>query len=228
MAQATNAVPNAEGLYECPEGCGKTFTRVQGLGRHLSETHGHPTTREAESKRRQRASGGDGTRGPAAYAVSGIISTPSSSLARETRDELAAIVGPLRERRRAIEARLSTLDREASELRAARRDVDSVLSKLDPSDAPKPKAPTANGNDEQKIAAVRRFVDEHADALAEGFTIEALLRQMNEAGVEPKMSSQKARVAVEALRDEGVVRADRVVKGGGMRFVLIGANGASA
>lgn len=225
MAQALGISPNAEGLYECPEkGCDKTFTRVQGLGRHLSETHGQPTTREASERKRGPSDGA--TRSVATRAPE------PSSLVRETRDELAGIIGPLRERRREIERRLAALAGETEELRAARRDVDAVLSRLDPTSAtlPKPSGNNAARSERvhrERVAAIRAFVDSRPDALADGFTATALIERMRAENAEPRMTTDTARRAIDELRDQGVLRLDRVTQGGGKLYMLVG-NGSAA
>jgi len=191
----------------CPE-CGRAFSTVQGLGRHRTTAHGAAKT--ARSAKR----------------------TTATDVVLEVREELRDLVTPLREKHRSISARLSVLDMEAAELRAARKDIEAVLAKLDPSTAANRKKVSANvgtkTREEEKRKAVREFIELNHQSLAEGFTAAELNRMMKEDEFGPVMSAEKTRVFMQQLQSEGVVRADRIVKGGGMQYLIVGNSDAQA
>jgi DNA-binding transcriptional ArsR family regulator len=213
------ATSNAAGNYQCTV-CGREFSRKQGLGRHMSETHGRTTTRAAAAKRAasKRANG--------QTAVKRTIET--SEVEGTIRDQLRELAAPLSEKRKQIDRRLDALAREAHQLRADRADIDAVLKRLDPSSQPKPSTPAkSQGNQAraerqhvERVEALREHLEQHADELREGFTSNQLVEEIKASGGKA-MTTGTLRPALEALRDAGIVRADRVTRGGGMRYQLV-------
>lgn len=214
--------PNAAGNYQCTV-CGREFSRKQGLGRHMSETHGRPTTRAAAAKRAasKRANG--------ATPVKRTIET--TEVEGTIRDQLRELAAPLSEKRKQIDRRLDALAREAQQLRADRADIDAVLKRLDPSSQPAPKGSMtpakSQGNQAraerqhvERVEALREHLTRNADELREGFTINQLVEEIKASGGKP-MTTSTLRPAIDQLRDAGIIRADRVTRGGGMRYQLV-------
>lgn len=194
----TTAPSEVETPYVCPH-CDRAFTKHQGLGRHLA--FAHADVRERTS-----------------------VAPKSTSIMSEVDQQLAEIVAPLRAQRRQIEHKIEDA---MSDLQELRRALAKITHALKPFEPPKPKTKSNAGgrSDAAKLNVTRAFLSEHADELADGFTGDALHRAMKAHGITPMPSGEKLRELFETLRDEGVLRADKVVKGGGMNFVLC-ANGA--
>lgn len=198
--------------YVCDvPGCGRRFTRKQGLGRHLKEGHGRKATRDVKASR---------------AAAAAVVESPGVLALRAQLHELGE---PLREQLRQVEARLEVLDAEARELRAMRTQLGGVLGKLDAKPKPPSKGmPTAavvanraRADRElvEKTDAVEAWLLAHRDELRDGFTANVVANTAN--GVPHGLSSKTAQQVLEILRERGVVRADRVTKGGGMSFKLL-------
>lgn len=217
--------------FVCPE-CGKTFDKANALGGHRYRSHGvKGSGPKAQARDKTRAlpvlTGRQAARHPAAR----------SPFVTRTEDLLLDMTQPLREQVGAIEARLADLDGEARELREARTRLNRTLALLDPDAQPKPKpghggdriANISNGARQvaarqlqAKVDAVRGIITSDA-RWHDGFTSNILAHELSP--VVPKgLSAKSAREVLERLRDEGVVRHDRVVKGGGMQFKVVGAS----
>lgn len=202
--------PNTEGMWECPE-CDRTFSRRHGVVRHLNETHGYTPTSLPK-------------RVPGPVRAGTAAEAPQSTRVAEVRKQLRDLTTPLKQQHAAINRQLEALGREQVALREARSDIEAVLRKLDPSSV-KPKQHEGVHTDAEKVAAVRTFVAEHAGELADGFTVESLYRMMRAANAGPPQSPAKVRDAIELLRDEGFVRADKIVRGGYPQFLIVSNGG---
>jgi hypothetical protein len=194
------------------EGCGREFTRIQGLGRHQAETHGLPTSRASQSKK--------------------PTQPKAQSLQSEIANEVHELLAPMHTRLAAVNAEIETQQRKLTELKDARASLESVLRKVDPASMIKQSgriAAAKNSHDaknQRKLDNARSFLDEHREDFADGIIATRVITSMREAGIEPIASPEKMRRILETLRDEGLIRADRVVKGGGMQFVYVaGRNG---
>lgn len=208
MATETKTTP-----WVC-ERCGRTFSRKQGLGRHMHETHGAPTTREAAStaraNRRERQ-------------TAGAVTADATTIA-EVDAEVQEMLVPLRKRLAAIDAEVAQKANDLAALRRTRAYVDGMIRKLSP-----PTKPTGAGGarvnaDLAKITkrdALRRYLTKHAAQLSEGFTSHALHADIQRAGIQPRMSPPVILELLGDLRDLGFVRADRVTRGGGMLWQLV-------
>jgi hypothetical protein len=199
--------------YTC-DICGRSFARPQALGKHRVMSHG---TKPAGRLDRP---------APAPAFVSEV----AADLDRQARELAASFTPRLAELDREIDVKLG----EVARLKTERREVESALRRLGGMNSkPGPKSQQAKAGglgvaakEQAKLDNTRRYVIEHADELGEGFTASALTERMKAANVKPTASPSKVLRYVEQLRDEGVVRADRVVKGGGMLF-RVTANGSS-
>jgi hypothetical protein len=125
-----------------------------------------------------------------------------------------------------IDRRLVVVNREVSDLREARAQLEKTLRGLE---GPQAKATGVGNlsaaNFETKQKAVRRFIERHAAELSGGFTVAALNREMKRLGAKPIMSTEVTNRAVQTLHEQGLLRADRIVKGGGMQYLIVGRNG---
>jgi len=168
--------------------------------------------------------------------------TTVPTMADTVRSQLHELAAPLRAQLAQIEDRLATIQTEAKDLREARSEITKMLARLDP-DTSKPGRPgpktmrvesRVSGNAERaqrqleaKLAAVQAIITTE-DGWADGFTSNQLAHTLS-ARVPRGLSAKSARQVLELLRDRGVLRHDRVVKGGGMQFKLVTSmNGAGA
>jgi uncharacterized C2H2 Zn-finger protein len=220
---AATAEPNVDGTWTCQvEGCGRIFSRKQGLGRHMHETHGAKTSRQLGKPKTARAGTGKTTQG----ILAGI------------EREMKELVAPMQSRLDQINHDIESKRAELAELSKARVYVEGMLRKLtgESAKASRPMtdshreastaAARARGAElkQQKRVAVRAFIDTHADELSEGFTGSSLYDRMRAVDVQPVASPEVVREFIEELRDAGVIRADRLVRGGGMAYVLVNNN----
>jgi len=186
----------------------------------MSETHGAPTTRERAAAKRT----GQPVKPaqPAKVATTGIVG--------EVERELKDLLAPLRKRLAQLNRDIDARQAELGELRKARTYVEGTIRKLEPAAANlHPNARTLN-NGARRAAAIgyerkkentRAYVIANAAELREGFTVQQLTEAMKRDGVTPSASSTKVAQIVEELRDQGVVRADRVTRGGGMQWIVV-------
>lgn len=226
------------------EGCGKSFTTVQALGTHRWRSH---RIRGASKEAGRRAARKEPPHTPP-QRVPVLSGRQAASLQRvplgvspfmaRTRELLEDMTEPLRQQREAIQRRLDDLETEQRELREARQQINTVLARLDPSEAakhgkpgPKPKPKTnAEAVADANAARAQRQLMEKAEAVRaiitsdprwhEPFTSNRVAQALTD--VVPRgLSTKSARAVLEMLRDDGVVRHHRVVKGGGMAFKLV-------
>jgi hypothetical protein len=131
-------------------------------------------------------------------------------------DDLAAIAAPLRARLASLDAEIDKHLSAVAELREARRVIVNGLKPFEP----KTVGPPRNGVelDAAKLNATRAYIVEHPE-LTE-FTRDGLQKTLRAADVRPIPSSAKLVPIIEALRDEGLLRAGRVVKGGGLQYIV--------
>jgi len=191
-------------VYTC-QTCGESFPSAQALG-------GHTTKHKNETP-------------PPVQVPDGF--------AGELFKARRKLVESFRPRINELDAKIIEAQKVVDDLKAQRREVETQLRKLDPDTTvpgPKPKTSPSSAwgqKDAEKLDATRAFLSGHKDTLGE-FTSEALYRAMKDADVTPLPSGGKLREYLPRLNDEGTVRAHKVVKGGGMSYVVVGGtNGAS-
>jgi len=190
--------------------CGKTFETQRALGGHLAGAH----------------PGRVGTSKTARNAKARAEQVDEDSVSFQVEKRLRELVAPFEEEIRTIDRRILAMDKERRDLLGAKRRLEKTLGVLrNQAPAKSNTSGLSTADDEAKRKAVAEFVDLHADELQDGFTGFSLWNQMKRDGFGPSMSHEKLMKALESLRDAGVLRADKVVKGGGMQWKLIG-NGA--
>lgn len=218
----------------CPD-CGKTFDgarATQALGGHRFRAHGIQSGSAKAAQRRAQSK---------PTPIVEQQQQQNGSVIEHVRGQLQQLADPLREQMTQIDERLTRLDSEVRELREARSEIRRVLEKIDPSVTPKQTKQTksastsANGSQrlaaerfEQKIEAVKAIITSEPE-WQEGFTSNIVADTLT-SRVPHGLSSKSARAVLDALRERGIVRHDRVVKGGGMQFKLTNGsaeNGAS-
>lgn len=234
---------SAEALA-CPE-CGKQYDTPQGLGGHRHRTHG---VRSSEAIRRERLGlapkagrkrveqKSDGRESPIARLP---IFTPEE-LAQQVvsggfaiqalREQLRDLASPLRSQLMQIERQMTLLDEQTRELREARNEIRSVLAKLDPDSVEKPAQSRQSAVSNANTARAERQLQEKVDAVAsllatddrfaDGFTANTVADELSKQ-IPRGLSPKSARRILDRLRDGGIVRHDRVVRGGGMQFKLV-------
>lgn len=151
------------------------------------------------------------------------------------RDQLREAEAPLRATLDQITARLATLDTERVELNEARRRIEGTLRTLDP-DRPlsgvktgttKPSRErnrhTVRGPKGRESAAiVEKWVYAHAPELVDGFTGAEIDRRIRENGGSPHpISADLVRSVLDDMHERGILRLDRLVKGGGRLYKMI-------
>jgi hypothetical protein len=225
-------VPSAKAkeVMSCPiEGCEEKFTQ-QNRARHMRKQHGIESGSEQyralfpDALPRKRGSEAP----PAPHRALNVSAQVEQSIREMTK--------PLKDELRKINARLSAMDIEGQELRAARKRIEQVLKQLDPTSfvaAPKGKrgyvSPSHMGGSETKEArrlAVLAFLEEHRDQYADGLTAAGIHRDMKAAGIEPISGPSRILEQVRELHANGVLRADRKIRGGAMQYKFVG-NGAT-
>lgn len=184
--------------YSC-DTCGAAFPTRQALGGHVSAAH--------RDNRRSAV----------------------KTLADELENARREVVAEFRPRIAEIDREIAKTERRALDLKTERKEIEAQLRRLDPdATMPGPKGPRTprqsfqdTPSDRMKLDVTRKFLSEHADDLGP-FTGESLRKTMIDAKVEPPMSGDKMRVMLPILQEEGVVRAHRVVKGGGLAYAVVG------
>jgi hypothetical protein len=192
------------------EGCGRTFKSKQGLGRHLTDGHG---LEPASKKSRAAASVID----PDTY--EGQVKMQLLALAEPLKAQVADIDTK-------IEAAMTTL----RDLRKAKSDVMAVLGKLVPEEKNTTNgragsaAAYAAANLLRKTDRVQELLTENPKMFPEGFTPNLLAAELT-TKVHGGLSNASAQKVIETLHDRGIVRADKVTRGGGMNYMLISKKG---
>jgi len=201
---------NTEGEYLCPD-CGAAYATSQGTRRHMTEKHGWPRSPKTSRKPKEEL----------------VMVEDEDSVSFQVRSNLREMASPLKEQMASIDRRLVEIGREQIDLREARRQIEKTLQYLEGTPAPAKGAPDFSRADFQaKFAATEKFLADYGDSLDKGFTATDLARAMKEAGVKPVASPEKVRAIIKQLHERGVVRVDRVAKGGGNLYMLVGRNGA--
>lgn len=201
----------AKDVWTCPQ-CGKEFGSQHALGGHISAAHRTSPPPGARAHR-------EGTAEQRDFSFKARMAALQRDAAEPFRVELAE-----------VEDQLKKLNRERDELLQMRGQLQAVLRKLDPTATPRKNA--GGGNEArvqrehaERVTALRDYITEHADELQDGFTMNSVVAQLKESGGKA-MTVATARAAIEQLRDEGLIRADKMVRGGGMNWKLT-TNGAT-
>lgn len=213
-AIAGNDVTKTE-EFVCQEpGCGKSFLRERALKRHLSTVHGAPLSESAlrAKRRRERA---EETPSPA-----------EDSVALQVRAQLRELSLPLHEQMAGIDRRLVEIRREATDLREARTQIETVLRRLEP----QPTAVKSSGSNNrigraEKQIVIEQYLRDHGDTFPGGFTASQLAAKMKQDGVKPVASPEMTRNILQVLHERGIIRIDRVAQGGGNLYLVVGRNG---
>jgi len=192
--------------------CGKAFASSNALGGHLSAAHRDRVGISKNAKSKAKA----------------LAQADEDSVSFQVEQRLRELIAPFEEEIRTIDRRLIAMDKERRDLNAAKRRLEKSLTVLRPQAGAKSNtAGIAQASFEAKRTAVREFIDANAGELQEGFTAAEINRQMKAAGAGPAMAPDMTLKAVEQLRDQGMLRADKIIRGGGMRWMIVGRNGGS-
>src|SRR5215831_3553279 len=155
------------------------------------------------------------------------------SVASELDRRIGELTKPLKEEQRLIDRRLQEIDNEQKELRQARQRIDRVLRQLGPdSFVAKPKKAAANGSSELrelKRQTVTNYLNANAAYYVENGIIAAMVyRDMKSDKIEPVMSPSIVLDVIRDLHADGVLRAERKVRGGAMRYQFVGGGNGKA
>jgi len=226
--------------YTCPQ-CGKSFGSQHALGGHLSAAHRKPRRdgepwQKAASTKRKPAPPAPPAPPPTAAATARDFSF-KARIAALQRDAAE----PFRIELRDIETKLAELNTERAELMQMRSQLQVVLRKLEITQpGPKQGAPAqrsaahAAGNaararkqHDLRVDAVRNYLGTHGDELSDGFTMSVVIDGLKRNGG-MAMTTRTAASAFDTLRDQGLLRADRITRGGGLTYKLVNDNGGTA
>jgi hypothetical protein len=179
---------------------------------------------------RRRATGGRKKTKPGA-ALAKIV---KPNLDDEAEQHLALLAAPLRSQLDEINDKLAAIKRAEEQLRKTKTRIEGAVQKLLPDlDAPKKKTKNSRVRSLADALQDPKFLDKLA-------TVEAYLRS-RPAAIEPdftmnqlddltsaedmKIGKDSLKLIIEALRDRGVLRAVRIVRGGGQAYALVSRNG---
>lgn len=146
------------------------------------------------------------------------------SVTTQVRSRLRELTLPLREQLAEIDRRLIGLNRERDDLLLAKREITKTIDHLEPTQA-KANGGTAGlavASYTKKRNAVDEYVKQNRAKLAKGFTAAELAHKMKDEGIQPVMSPEMTRKITKDLHQAGLLRADRIVKGGGQLYVPVG------
>lgn len=149
--------------------------------------------------------------------------------AEAVRSDLASLAAPLREHLSTLDAAISTKERELAELRGLRAEVKRALTTVDPTFTPaqqngKKPGYAADPNpvkNPAKLAIFRSFLEEHRDDFEDGDVMASRIIKLAN-GTTIGLGAKYYTAALAELRDQGVLRADRKVKGGGVVYKFVG------
>jgi len=142
----------------------------------------------------------------------------------ETREAMRHAAEPLALLAAEIGKEIETKAEELKALNASLREANAALARLLP-----PKEKPKNGNTARseraqaaRVEAVKTWLVRHPKTAADGFTATMIAEAFKaEPNGHMRLSAQTATRAVEALRDEGFLVADRVTRGGGMQYKVV-------
>jgi len=156
------------------------------------------------------------------------------SVTSDVERRIGELTKPLKDEQRGIDRRLAEIDAEQKELKAARRRIDQVLRQLDPgsfvSAAKKNGRGVVNashvgsaGTLATKQANIRAYLDTNHDYYEEhGIIAAKVYREMKDDEIEPVASPSVVLETIREMHAQGVLRADRKVKGGAMMYQWVG------
>jgi len=154
---------------------------------------------------------------------------PDASGQNGSRERMRELAGPLRDELKKIDREIATLKSQMTALRADRSDVQRVLKLLDTSPANRQTVKVDGGaaaRAAERDRRIRDYLDANAAELAEGFTCTDLARRLTQVG--PAISPEKVRTVVRDLHSQGVLRVDKVIRGGAPLYVIVGKVGSHA
>lgn len=144
--------------------------------------------------------------------------------------DLHALAAPLRAEVERLELELTNVNERRDELLEQIRRLSGALARLNGTSlkpgpkGPQPKPGSFNARvrptDEEGLAEIRNYLDEHHRS--DNFTFTSLHDEMTAAGALRPMGKDKFRASIELLHERGVIRLDRIVKGGGKAYKLTG------
>jgi len=195
----------------CPiEGCEESFTN-QNRARHMRAAHGIET-------------------GSDEYKALFETALPGKRGGSSNGDPfIDGMIRPLRDEVRRLARQIEKLDEQRAEARTKLARYERMLRQLDPTSFvaspknPNKRPPGTDADNEAKREAVVEFIK--SNGYADGFTAAGVYRDMKAAGVTPITAPDKVKKIVEELHGQGVIRADRKIRGGAMQYKLMSTNG---
>lgn len=208
------------------EVCEREFPSPQALGGHRYRVHGLRGGSRRSKQRQQQAT----TKPEPSRALEAPELEPGDVRAK-IRATFESVSGELRAQLAELEQTIEQRELELKDLREARGDLRAIIGRVAPGSLELTKQAKAVSNGSQKraakdlaakVEAVEKIITTEPK-WSEGFTSNRLADDLSER-IPRGLSTKVARTVLEELRERGVVRHDRVVKGGGMQFKLVSAD----
>jgi|SRR5215510_417564 len=163
-------------------------------------------------------------------------SNETSPIPTQVEQRIRELTKPLREELRRVTKRREQLKLEDQELRAGEKRIEHVLRQLDPASfvaKKNGKFPSTHVGSpemaERKRNNILAYLQANRDYYDEnGIVAAKLYREMKEDGIEPIASPTVVLEAIRELHANGVLRADKKVKGGAMMYQFVGGNDGKA
>lgn len=155
------------------------------------------------------------------------MSTYESELQAEIQKPLRELAAPLRAQLDEINERIERAQAELAALRSARSQIDQILQRLEPEPGKQPKQAKSAATRRQRLNEkilndVLAFIERHPERLVDGFTRTQLVAWMRAEDPATGTRPETAGPVFDELRDRGLIRADRKVRGGGLMYKLTG------
>jgi hypothetical protein len=132
-------------------------------------------------------------------------------------ETLLRLVEPLKAEMAELDTQIVKLTVELGKAREARRNIEFVLKRLDPSSVEKKKA----GRPADRVSRapdVLAFLESHENGDDFGYT--AVFKAMKAEGA--RIGKDKVRAAFDELHAQGILRMTRTTSGGGKAYTLVG------
>src|SRR5262245_22362153 len=154
-------------------------------------------------------------------ATNGDGTTPLMATVREWLEEIRA---PMREKLLELDERELAISNELGEIREARREIKRLLGDVKPGPKKGSKVrvvpATPEAKQEERLAFVRKFVDDRADELGE-FTWTNLFDAIKASGIGDGIGQKSVKAAVLEMHSRGILTAVRRTIGGGIVYAPV-------
>jgi hypothetical protein len=232
----------SSGEYRCDE-CDKTFPDTRTRAAHKGREHGDanrvieggveceidgctarfPTYRRMRTHMGSAAHNARKARGPnKPKAEPSVAPQPSYDNAF-----ISDVATKLRSEVQQLDAKIAQASVDLTAMREARQRLNNALRSLVPQPSTPGRRPNVDANlkdDAQKIDETQAYIEAHTAQLADGFTSKSLYDSMRQDGGQAIASVERLKKYLGGeLRDRGIVRLDKLTRGGGQMFKPVAA-----